>query len=76
MFKRACGFWDKWRGGFDGVPTFWMRKITTVNNKTVMLHKFTGLDMADCYHSHPGKAIRLILWGGYVEELPTGDKRR
>lgn len=36
----------------------------------VNLHCITGADEAGCYHSHPAKAIRIILWGGYIEEIP------
>jgi hypothetical protein len=33
-----------------------------------------GADLAGCYHTHPAKALRLVLWGGYVEELEDGTR--
>jgi hypothetical protein len=29
----------------------------------------------DCFHTHPAYAIRIILWGGYIEELEGGKHR-
>lgn len=33
------------------------------------LHQFVGTDAANCFHTHPARALRLIVWGGYVEQL-------
>lgn len=35
----------------------------------VALHKFVAPDDQDCFHSHPAFAIRVILLGGYYEEI-------
>lgn len=37
---------------------------------SVRLHKFVAADDIGCFHTHPAYAIRIILWGGYVEEVP------
>jgi hypothetical protein len=41
----------------------------------VDLHKFIRADDPDCKHTHPASAIRIVLWGGYVEELRDGTLR-
>lgn len=33
-----------------------------------------GADSPGCYHTHPAKALRLVLWAGYVEELEDGTR--
>jgi hypothetical protein len=70
--------WDEWRGSLDGRPTFWLKRLLYIPvwkragkwlGCRVDLHKFVGADDFDCFHSHPAYAIRIILWGGYVEEV-------
>ena len=70
-------FWDEWRGSLDGRPTMWIsrlfklpywRKAGKLLSCRVDLHKFVGIDDPECLHSHPAYAIRIVLWGGYVEE--------
>lgn len=39
------------------------------------LHKVVADDDVDCFHTHPATALRIILWGGYVEELEDGTHR-
>ena len=41
---------------------------------SVRFHKFVATDESG-YHSHPATAFRLVLKGGYVEELPNGTRR-
>lgn len=38
---------------------------------SIHLHRISAADSADCYHSHPAEAFRVILWGGYAEENLT-----
>lgn len=74
-------FWDEWRGHPDGRPTmlisrlfklpFW-RKAGKLLFCRVDLHKFVGRDDFDCFHTHPAYAIRIVLWGGYSEEIFKG----
>lgn len=39
----------------------------------IVLHRFVGADAPGCFHTHPAKTFRFILWGGYVEEIPVED---
>lgn len=39
----------------------------------ITLHRFVGADAPGCFHTHPAKTFRFILWGGYVEEIPVPD---
>ncbi len=71
-------FWDEWRGSLDGRPTMWIKRLLKLpiwwwagklRSCRVDLHKFVAEDDYDCYHSHPAWAIRIVLWGGYIEEV-------
>lgn len=66
--------WDEWRGRLDNVPVMWIRQLARWRGFRVDLHKFVGPDLPGCFHTHPAKAWRLVLWGGYVEELENGAK--
>lgn len=67
--------WDEWRGSMDGRPTLWVKRLFRWRDRRIDLHKITGLDDAGCFHSHPAWAIRVVLRGGYVEEMPDGTTR-
>lgn len=67
--------WDEWRGSFDGRPTMWVRYLFKRPWLQVALHKFVAPDDPDCFHSHPAFAVRVILWGGYYEEILAGPVR-
>jgi len=67
--------WDDWRGSFDGRPTLWRRRLVEWRGRCVDVHKMVAKDDADCFHTHPAYAVRVILWGGYVEELEGGRHR-
>ena len=64
--------WDEWRGSMDGRPTLWVKHLLCRAGRHVDVHKMVSMDDADCFHSHPAYAIRVILWGGYVEQLSDG----
>lgn len=64
--------WDEWRGSFDGRPALLIKKFVRVFGCVVQVHKFVRADDPDCFHTHPAWAIRIVLWGGYVEELSDG----
>jgi hypothetical protein len=66
-------FWDEWRGSLDGRPTMWIKHLLSHKGFKVDLHKFVKADDKECFHTHPAKSIRVILWGGYFEELETGE---
>lgn len=67
--------WDEWRGSLDGRPTLWIKRLASWGGRVVDLHKMTAADDAGCFHTHPAYAVRVILWGGYVEELEGGRRR-
>lgn len=64
--------WDEWRGSLDGRPTMHIRRLAKVRGRRADLHKFVRPDDPGCFHTHPAPAIRVVLWGGYVEELEDG----
>lgn len=67
--------WPEWIGALDGRVTLWVRTLLERGGRRVDLHKMVGRDDLDCFHSHPAYAVRVILWGGYVEELQDGRHR-
>lgn len=67
--------YDEWRGSFDGRPALWIKKLIKAFGCTAQLHKFVRADDVGCFHTHPAWAIRIVLWGGYVEETGSGKWR-
>ena len=61
--------WDEWRGSLDGRPVFYSRKLFEIFGVRFSIHKMVGPDDWGCFHTHPAKAIRIVLWGGYDEEI-------
>ena len=61
--------WDEWRGSMDGRPVLWVKHLLCGRGLHIDIHKMIAPDDADCFHTHPAHAIRIILWGGYAEEL-------
>jgi hypothetical protein len=61
--------WDEYRDNFNGQPVFFIKKLFTGFGCAIQVHKFVKADEPNCFHSHPAWAIRIILWGGYVEEM-------
>jgi hypothetical protein len=47
----------------------WIKRLVRVFGCCVDLHKFVRADDAECFHSHNAYCLRIILWGGYVEEV-------
>lgn len=66
---------DEWRGSFDGRPALWIKKLVKAFGCVIQLHKFVRADDPGCFHTHPAWAIRIVLRGGYVEELGDGRLR-
>ena len=64
--------WHEWRGSLDGRPTMWIRRLLAFRGCRLDLHKMVGADDAECFHTHPARAVRLVLWGGYVEQTWEG----
>lgn len=76
-----ANFWHEWRGSLDGRPTFWLRRLIYIPvwkragkwlGCRVDLHKFIASDDDECFHTHPAWAVRIVLWGGYKEEVHHG----
>lgn len=45
----------------------WVRNRLRLN-----LNKITKPDLRGLFHTHPAPAIRIVLWGGYIEEEYKG----
>ena len=65
-------FWDEWRGSLEGEKVMLIKNLLSWRGYKLDLHKFVGTDAIDCFHTHPAKAIRFVIWGGYVEEMEDG----
>lgn len=70
--------WDEWRGppnasGFCTIEDAVMlvKHLASIRGWKVDLHCFIAGDALDCFHTHPAWAFRLILWGGYCEEMES-----
>lgn len=67
-------FWHKWITSHDdNTPTMWTHRFFEVpwgpwRGWKVELHKMVKPDAVGRYHTHPYKAYRRILWGGYIEQ--------
>lgn len=65
--------WDRWIGNLDGEPVYFQKVLARWTWRgilwTLRLHKFVKADNPGCFHTHPAHAYRLVLWGGYVEEI-------
>lgn len=59
-----------WIGNHKGEPTYFKKTLITAFGWTLRAHCFVRADDPDCYHTHPSYAIRLVLWGGYIEDRP------
>lgn len=61
--------WDEWRGDFDGVPVMLIKYLASWRGWRLDLHQMIAPDAPGCFHTHPAKAVRVVLWGGYTEEI-------
>ncbi len=64
--------WDEWRGSMDGRPTLYIKHLFCRWGFHIDIHKMIGPDDVDCFHTHPAYAIRVILRGGYLEQIEGG----
>lgn len=67
--------WDEWRGSLDGRPTFYSKTLAAIFGVRISLHKFVSADDLECFHSHPANALRVVLWGGYEEEIRVSENQ-
>ena len=61
--------WGDNFGGSEEAPSMLVKRLLHLFGCRIDLHKFLRPDLKDCYHDHPAYAIRIVLWGGYVEEI-------
>ncbi len=63
--------WDETRGQEGHPPALYIKRLFHWKRFgwRIDLHKMTAPDRPGCFHTHPSNAIRIILWGGYVEEI-------
>lgn len=73
--RRFDPHWEYRWSKNESEPTIFIRNILTIGAWKLDWHVIVAPDALEAFHSHPGTAWRLILWGGYVEEL-FGEHRR
>jgi len=68
--------WTEWRGDFHGNVTMQIAVLLrTKGGRRADLHRMVAPDAPGCFHTHPARAVRIVLWAGYVEELEDGSMR-
>jgi len=68
--------WTEWRSDFDGKVTMQIMPLLRWRGRRIDLHRMVGVDSSECFHTHPARAIRIVLWGGYDEEIHAGGNSR
>jgi hypothetical protein len=64
-------------GAPDAVAVLKYKLLATLGSWVLRLHKIMVADPPGQFHGHPARyQIRVILWGGYVEEMLDGRRRR
>jgi hypothetical protein len=71
---------EEWRydvvvGSHDDKPTMLIRHLFHWRGWRIDLHRMVDVDAAACFHTHPAWAVRIVLRGGYVEEMADGKRR-
>lgn len=61
--------WDEWRGDLDNRVVMRIKHLAAWRGWKLDLHQFVDVDAPGCRHTHPAKAIRVVLWSGYIEEV-------
>jgi hypothetical protein len=65
--------WDRWIGndpnGNDSTAVMWVKHLFHRWGRRIDLHKIVKPDDESTFHTHPATAVRVILHGGYVEEI-------
>ncbi len=68
--ERWFYWWWYWNiNNKDGVPVFKITHLLHLCGCRIDLHKVVKVDDEGWFHSHPAWAVRIILWGGYEEEV-------
>lgn len=50
----------------------YIKRLASWRGYRLDLHKFVRADDSGCFHTHPAKALRFVLYGGYVEQVESG----
>ena len=69
-------FWDEYFSAREGLYTLLVKRLVNVCGRRIDLHKMLHKDNVECLHSHPANSVRIILIGGYVEEVRRPDHSR
>lgn len=57
-------------------PVLKIKNLVQWRGRVIRIHKIMKADARGQFHSHPARAIRIVLWGGYVEEMEDGRMKR
>lgn len=57
----------------DGIPPMLIKRLFKSAWLGIDLHKMICSDVKDCFHTHPYYAVRIVLYGGYLEETENGE---
>jgi hypothetical protein len=69
--------WKEYRNETNGQIYLFALMLLEWGERQLRLHMIIRSDPPGQYHSHPSWGLRLVLWGGYTEELePSTGKRR
>lgn len=72
-------FWDRWVANrpedTDESAVLRIKHLFYSGKRgwRVDFHRFDRADAVGCFHSHPALAVRVVVWGGYVEEVWKGE---
>lgn len=62
--------YESWVGHSDDGPVvMWIKTLFTVKKWKTQLHKIVKADLPGCFHTHPARALRVVLGAGYIEEV-------
>ena len=53
----------------DKKVVMYIKVLLRVFGCHIDFHKMVRADVIGCFNTHPAWAIRVVLWGGYVEEI-------
>ena len=73
---RRWGFWNR-HVIHDG-RTIYLDRLSIVTTPlfSIKLHRIYRRDQQRDLHDHPWDFLSIVLWGSYVEDTPTGLKKR
>ena len=64
--------WDKVTWSIEHRPVMYSKTLLSWRGRRIDLHKIVGEDGEGMFHSHPARAIRIILRYSYYEQLLDG----